>query len=267
MTDGTTTTTLSSTVGYPISKASDVTLNSPSNGQVLKYNSSTSKWENSSAGSATSISYVEFVNNTKITSYIYNITSTPNIILIDMSNMIGPINKLILPNIVGGGNGNIIKYFYVWGTSSVSNASIGFNPVGQIYYHNSGYGMGFSLVKGCVYKLTFYESGDAPIEGCYFPCWFAEDASVIPLNTNDIHLLQTIPNCAITVNLKLPTLQEGQQMLFKDIGGYLNLSTITLQGNNYNIDGSETAVLNTANVVKNMCILHHGQYLDKIMLK
>ena len=49
LTDGTNTSTLTSTSGYPLSKCSDCTITTPANGNLLIYNSTSSKWVNTDA--------------------------------------------------------------------------------------------------------------------------------------------------------------------------------------------------------------------------
>ena len=65
LTDGTNTSTLTSTSGYPISKASDVTITTPANGKLLIYNSTSSKWVNTDVISDNILFIKDDVDGTK----------------------------------------------------------------------------------------------------------------------------------------------------------------------------------------------------------
>jgi hypothetical protein len=208
------------TFDFPLSYLNDCTFTNPSQNDLLTYDGT--QWVNQH--SHMSLSYMIFINSTKITgatpefgvSPFYNVLSATTSLLVDCSN-ITEYTRLVLPNIVGAGNGKKVMYFQVFGTI---DSHLTFEYAGIKFNTEQVYRGGLDLVKGTCYKATYYETGGIN-QWSFYPCYAIEDNSEIILPHSDIYLLETLVTSFFQISVSLPPLQEGRKITFKDSGGVL----------------------------------------------
>ena len=68
----------------------------------------------------------------------------------------------------------------------------------------------------------------------------------------DLYLFQTTSTAKMNITFGLPAMQDGRQITFKDIGGYLNLSTLNFRYPDHTIDGSTIITMNTSGAIKKL---------------
>ena len=137
LTDGTNTVTLTSTAGYPISKASDVTITSIANGNLLMYSTASNKWINSSSLPDNLFFLSDDGNNTrKMQFQLSGITAgqTRTLTVPDASCVIvGDTNTQTLTNKTLADPSNIIlANFLMSATTSINISSSPAPSIGQV---------------------------------------------------------------------------------------------------------------------------------------
>ena len=121
---------------------------------------------------------------------------------------------------------------------------------------------GFFPGPGPYYIFTYYETGGSPTqhpENAIYPCYtvsvdmdhYTDNGKDLTLSDDmDLYSFQTTSTAKMNITFGLPAMQDGRHITFKDIGGYLNLSTINIRYPDHTIDGSKPITMNTSGAIK-----------------
>ena len=108
--------------------------------------------------------------------------------------------------------------------------------------------MGVAMLCHMLEDLMSLGKGNA-ICPCYI--WLQNFMDGIYLPNADTYLLQTTPTAKINLPLYLWwMMSDGRQTTIKDIGGYLNLSTLKIRLFDSTIDGASEIIMNTSGAIK-----------------
>ena len=288
LTDGTHNITMTSTSsGYSIGQCTDTNISSASNNQVLKYNSTSSKWENSTLTTGTTtltgctdVSVVSVAQNQFLkydsssskwkNSYVSNILriSTLNFIVYSFFTQIDGysfqmstaqdtlildtyntpnIKYLVLPT---GLSGNGI---YTYRLQMTGNLSMMYRFVGtSMYTPTSAWITNDSIPDdNSTYVFTYYQSaGNAYSYGTY-PSWsiVKQGTNTIPLKDADVYLIYTNSYRSFTTSVSIPSVPIGQTIRFYDLGNNLSYTSISVtSADGANIEGSSPKLYNTSSL-------------------
>jgi hypothetical protein len=243
----------STSSGYSISQQTDTNITSPSNNQVIKYNSTSSKWENSNLSNILRISNVVFINYnffTQIDGNSYQFANNYDTIVLDTYNT-PSIKSLIL---AGGVSGNGL---YTYRVQMLGNLSMMYRFVSNNMYTASSAWISNDSIPddNSTYLITYYQTANNPYVSAVYPSWYIvkQGSNTIPMKDADIYLLATNNYHSIVANMVIQQVPIGQNIRFYDIGN--NLSTTTISVTSYDgstIDGASTKPYTTNSLNKQL---------------